>query len=721
MKKLTSIAIFMLLAFGLKMMAGNVSMEQAETVAMNFYFERHNMFQGEIPWEMIRIQSVHTEKDALQTYYYVFHFNPAGFVIVTADDCLVPVLGYSFEHNYVAENQPPNVQWWFKQYKDQVRFARENALQPELKIAELWEHYLDEDFRHLSFKTGSRQTGPLLTTLWNQGWPYNYYCPPGTPAGCQSTAMAQILYYWKWPDHGQGYTEYIPATNPLHGLQVADYENTFYRFHEMVDSPVTPNTAIAEFIYHAAVNFHTDFLPGFSQSDSMFVKNHQAAADSTSLHFKLLPAFIHYRDSMPVENWKNLMLEMLDASAPIFYSGYDNYPLTGHHWVCDGYQNEDYFHFNLGWGGSSNGYYTIDNLPSGLNYNHFMTSYLIPDTISFTYPLYCSGADTLVALEGSIEDGSGPIHNYPNNTSASWLIDPQTAYDSVTNIVITVKRLDLFEDGERIYIYDGEDNTAPLLAELSGSTIPGNITSTGNKMFVEFNTDAENTAAGFYLNYKTNRPVWCSGLTNLTAQSATFDDGSGSFYYNNNTTCLWTVNPGTGEPLTIHFNYFETEEEKDMLMIYDHATQQLLASLSGHYETPPEPVTSPSGRFFLTFSSNGAIQGKGWEIWYDVTAGNDKEFIVQGSKFKVDVYPNPVLGIATIQYDLPETAKVQMDIINYLGQRVGNLCEGMKPAGTHQATTDLSNLPSGLYFLRTSTTNHRQSTIHSSVVKVIKR
>ncbi|HHN48807.1 MAG TPA: hypothetical protein ENN08_07795, partial [Bacteroidales bacterium] len=206
MKKLKPIAIFMLLAFGLKMMAGNVSMKQAEKVAMNFYFERHNMFRGDITLDQIRIQSVHTEKDARQTYYYVFHFKPAGFVIVPADNCLVPVLGYSFEHNYVAENQPPNVQWWFQQNKEQILYARENALQANVKIEEQWEHYLDEDFRFLPLKTGSRQVAPLLTTLWDQGWPYNYYCPPGTPAGCQSTATGQILYYWKWPDHGQGYT-----------------------------------------------------------------------------------------------------------------------------------------------------------------------------------------------------------------------------------------------------------------------------------------------------------------------------------------------------------------------------------------------------------------------------------------------------------------------------------------------------------------------------------
>ncbi len=81
-----------------------------------------------------------------------------------------------------------------------------------------------------------------------------------------------------------------------------------------------------------------------------------------------------------------------------------------------------------------------------------------------------------------------------------------------------VKRLDLFNDGDKLYIYDGEDNTAPLLAELGGNTIPEDIESTGNKVFVEFITDGSNTAPGFYLNYKTNRPVWCSGMTQLTDQ-----------------------------------------------------------------------------------------------------------------------------------------------------------------------------------------------------------
>ena len=704
MKKLIPIAIFMLLAFCLKTMAGNVSMKQAEKVAMNFYFERHNMFQGEITLDQIAIQSVHTEKDTQHTYYYVFHFNPAGFVIVPADDCLVPVLGYSFDHNYVAENQPPNVQWWFQQYKDQVIHARINSLQAEMKTAEKWEHYLDEDFRYLPAKTTTREVAPLLTTLWDQGWPYNYYCP-ATPtggsgghviAGCQATAIAQILFYWGWPEHGQGYTEYIPALNPQYGLQVADYENTFYRFDEMVDSPVTPNTAIAELIYHVAVNFHTNFSPNISMVDSIFILNHQAAADSTAFHFKLLPTFFHYRDSMPEENWKNLMLEMLDASAPIFYAGYSNYPIIGHFFVCDGYQSDDYFHFNMGWSGSSNGYYHLNNILD-YNSNQFMLNYVVPDTLQFSYPFFCSGSDTLLAVEGSICDGSGPIHNYLDNANASCLIDPQTQYDSVTNIIITLKRLDLFEDGDRLYIYDGEDNTAPLLAELSGSTIPGNITSTGNKVFIEFFTDSENTAAGFYLNYKVTQPVWCSGITNLTAPSATFDDGSGSFNYYNNLLCRWIINPGTSQPLTLHFNCFDTEEDNDIVRIYDYVgSGVLIATLSGFYEDPPEPVTASSGKMMVVFTTNKAVQGQGWEVWYDITSGITEPEAGLG----LQVYPNPSEAGFTVTFSIEEPGEVNIQLIDMMGREALIPLNGIYSKGENSVFLNVHQLPPGLYFLR---------------------
>lgn len=695
MKKLIPITIFILLALGMKTMAGNVSMKQAEKVAMNFYFERHNIYQGEIPREMISIQSVHTEKDAQQTYYYVFHFNPAGFVIVPADDCLVPVLGYSFEHNYVAENQPPNVQWWFQQYKDQVRFARENFLQPDKAVSRFWEKYLADNFAPAEKGVSSKAMEPLITTTWNQNWPYNYYSPPDPDgpgghalAGCVATAYAQLLYYWRYPLHGSGYHCYTPTSNPQYGEQCADFENTWYRWYEMCDAPGGVNTAIAELLYHVAVAVEMNFGP--SASGAMGYPEEMEPWFNLSTDYDSLR-----RDFYTDEEWVNIILDQLNQKFPVGYIGFTSNMSTGHMWVCDGYQDSSYFHMNWGWGGSSNGYYMLNNL-QGFNTFQFIGINFYPDMVNYVYPNYAAGADTLVAFEGSIDDGSGPVHHYLNNTYASWLIDPQTEFDSVTNIIITVKRLDLFEDGDRLYIYDGEDNTAPLLAELSGSAIPGNITSTGSKMFVEFISDAENTAPGFYLNYKTTRPVWCSGITNLTVPSATFDDGSGSFYYYNNSLCRWIINPGTNQPLTLNFNYFDTGEDNDVVKIYDLVgSGVLIATLSGFYEEPPEPVTASSGKMMVVFMTSEAFQGQGWEAWYDITTGIFEPEAGPGLR----VYPNPSETGYTVYFGLEEPGEVKIQLIDMMGRDALIPVTGMYVRGENSVFINVHNLPSGVYFL----------------------
>ncbi|MBL7103074.1 MAG: C10 family peptidase [Bacteroidales bacterium] len=696
------------IVFSFNLFAENVTIQQAKKVALNFYFEKYNLFEGPVLYDQLAIHSTHVESDGIQNFYYVFHVNKGGFVIVPADDCLSPVLGYSFKHNFVADNQPPNVKWWFGQFEEQVRYVRQKKLTPEIKTADQWAYYLNDGFELNKPVKSSKAVEPLLTTEWDQGWPYNYYCPE-TPTGgsgghtwvgCVATAIAQITYYWRWPDHGQGYTSYISTVYPATGVQSADFENTWYRYSEMVDEPQTVNLAIAEYSYHIAVGIHMNFSGGgsFPSTD-----------DSIAYYLKLQPYDWYYRDNMPVEQWKELLTTSLDSKFPVYYGGNPSSG-SGHAFVCDGYQDEDHFHFNLGWGGQSNGYYTIDNI-QGYNYDQDMVPNICPDSLQFTYPQYCSGMDTCLSFEGSITDGSGPIHNYLNNTQASWLIDPQTEYDSVTNIVIMVKRFDLFNDGDRLYIYDGEDNTAPLLVELSGSTIPGDIESTGNKVFIEFITDDANTAPGFYLNYNCERPDWCSGMTQLTEPAATINDGSGSFYYYNSTTCTWIIDPGITDPLTLHFNYFDTEAENDVLKIIDGVSQELIAEISGYYEEPPGPVTSPSGKMFLAFLSNNSVQGEGWEAWYDINTGLSKNT----RDFNFQIIPNPVTSDVQIRFNLQSGENVTIQIFDVVGQKLEYLIKKTLTPGHHSIHSNLGHLPEGIYFCRLQTGNEM---VTKKVIKV---
>jgi hypothetical protein len=692
--KTRTLLIIAIIALCIPVYAGFVTCQTAKKVALNFYYEKYNQYEGVIEYQSLQIESTYTSKQSNENFYYVFHFKNGGFVIVPSDDCLSPVMGYSFQNNFVADNQPSHVKWWFGQIEEQVRYVRQNKLLPENKTADQWTYYLNDGFVLNTHPKASKAVEPLLTTLWDQGWPYNYYCPVTTGggsgghtwAGCVATACAQIAYYWRWPDHGQGYTSYIPLSHPEYGMQSANFENTFYCYDQMCDQPQTVNLAIAEYTYHIAVGLHMNFNPGGSAP---------TLGDSISYFFKYMEGEWYYRDNMPEEQWKAMLMNALDQKLPVYYAGNPSSG-AGHAFVCDGYQDEDYYHFNFGWGGSSNGYYTIDNV-QGFNYDQEIVPNFVPDTLQFTYPQYCSGHDTCCIFEGSICDGSGPIYDYQNNTQASWLIDPQTEYDSVTNITIMVKRLDLFNDGDKLSIYDGGDNTAPLLAELTGNVIPADIVSTSNKVFLEFITDGANTAPGFYLNYKTTQPEWCSGMTTYSDPAATISDGSGPFYYYNTTTCTWIIDPGQNEPLTLYFNYFDTEQASDKLKIYDAIANELVAEISGYYENPPEPVTVESGKVMLAFLSNSSVRADGWELWYDIDYVKISE---NSNKFNFSMHPNPVNSDFQIKFNLQTEKQVSIHVYNLMGKELNILIDDNLGQGYHSVQGDLGLLPEGLYFIK---------------------
>jgi len=401
MKKQTLITITILTLAGTAL-SQEITNEMAATVARNFIYEKVCQYVVPVEYSEIGIAESMPWQEGNTTLLYIFNMKPSGFVIVAGNMAMKPVLGYNCTGTYRADNQPPNVSYWIGHYADQVKFVSDAKRTPSDAIADSWEKYLADDFQYRDISSLETTVGPLLTSEWDQSWPYNYYCPedPSGPgghalAGCVATAQVQIMYYWRWPDHGQGYCSYIPATHPEYGVQRADFGNTWYGWERMVDEPKTVNLAIAELTYHSGVNFHMDYDPEGSSPPFGLV-------DSSSYRFKYAPYVNYFRDLMPASEYTGLLRQMLDDGCPTYYSGI---PQTGagHAFICDGYQDTTLFHFNLGWGGSSNGWYSLDNV-LGFNYDQYMTSHLYPDTLNFNYPQYASGADTLISFEGSLTD-----------------------------------------------------------------------------------------------------------------------------------------------------------------------------------------------------------------------------------------------------------------------------------------------------------------------------
>ena len=291
--------------------------------------------------------------------FYVFGGENC-FVIVSADDCVKPILGYSDENPFGTEAMPENVYGWLKDYDNQIQIAADSKLAASEEIRSEWQNLKEG-------KAPATKSmvivGPLIQTKWDQGSPYNSYCPKvgttSTYTGCVATAMAQVMKYWNYPSQGVGSHSYTWNGQTLS----ADFGATIYDWTNMTNtistsSPSDVKTAVATLMYHCGVSVEMDYGTGGSGAVSSKVP---AALIE---HFRYSPsASFESRSSYSNEDWKALLKSELDEARPLYYSG--NNPSSGHAFVCDGYRDDDYFHFNWGWSGSRDGYFLMDHLNPG--------------------------------------------------------------------------------------------------------------------------------------------------------------------------------------------------------------------------------------------------------------------------------------------------------------------------------------------------------------------
>jgi hypothetical protein len=696
------IFLLSILFTGQALFARQVPIEEAKHAALQFYSERVKLNGSTDRNSLFHITGTFiTEKDNLPVYY-IFNINDKGFVIVSADDAVTPVFAYSFEGTFSRQNPAPQFTEWMGQYTRQICYARKMNTVPLSSADSAWSHLLNPGSSlDLPQKT-IQDVEPLISSNWDQPFPYNGMCPADPAgsnghaiAGCVPVAMGQIMYYYRWPDHGIGSYTYFDST---YGNQHVSFDSTWYRWNNMKDRISTSDTGIAQLLYHLGVSVDLKYGPS---SSGMY--NHKAAY-ALRTYFKYSPETSYiYRDSTNMD-WDSLIIAHLNRKMPLYYAGWSVPNVEGHAFVCDGYQG-NYFHFNFGWSGTDNGYYYPDSItPGGDNFDlaQELIINIYPDTINYSYPPYCSGTTTLTYDQGSLTDGSGPVRDYRTGTDCSWLITPQTAIDSISKITLTFDGL-ATNPGDSVTVYDGPDMTAPVLASYSGITTPLPISSTGNKMFIKFRAQGNVPDSGWSANYSTTLPVFCSGQKTITADTADITDGSLRFNYNNNSLCRWLIMPASGKkPLTIYFRSFDTEPLKDVLKILDPVSHDTLAIISGHY-TPsalPDSVTSPSGQMFIIFSTNSSVTAEGFELYYPKsTLGIIEKSLMTDLK----VFPNPAYDRINVSFQCNHPTHLEMTLSSIQGQPLvvkNTICtEGINLLNIPV------DVPSGLYLLRLQNEN----------------
>ncbi len=347
--------------------------------------------------------------------FYVFNTQD-GFIIVSADDCAMPILGYSSEGQFDVENIPIQLQEYLQGFVEQIGYGIENHLQADKRIAEQWEQVRTTG--HLTNNRTDEVVEPLITTKWSQWDPYNALVPNGCPTGCTATAMAQVMKYWEWPLQGTGEHSYQWNGQTLS----ANFGETTYDWGNMPESlsnsPMQEQIeAVATLMYHCGVSVNMNYAPYGS---------------SAMLYPESLIDYFAYSDEMSLEikgnfldaTWKAKLKDCLNLRRPLFYTGSGSSG-GSHAFVCDGYDANEMFHFNWGWGGNSDGYFAMGALnPDGSEYSYLnIAIFNIHPQGETTYYAINVSTDP---IEGGVVSGSG---TYAHGDSITLTAIPNEGYE----------------------------------------------------------------------------------------------------------------------------------------------------------------------------------------------------------------------------------------------------------------------------------------------------
>lgn len=353
--------------------------------------------------------------------YVIADGNREGFVVVSGDDAVEPVLAFSNEGTLVMN---PAVRFHLQQYSRQIDNFRKSGAVANKALQTKWTKMVSG--RALSDAIEQYETkGDIYSDVverllggmrWGQGNPYNRLCPGNSVTGCVATAFGMIMNYWNYPVHGFGQHSYNGAENPAAygnwrwGELSADFEHTYYDWAHMgdyaaINSSDTVVDAVATLLYHLGISLDMNYspdgsgcwsLPEYAIYDTSLHLSASMGADTRiPRHFGYKFSYAGLRDSVHNDSlWLRMLYNSLVDSMPVYYAGWakdgsdDGHSATqGHGYILDGYFSDaidsNMFHINWGWSGSANGYFKLDAMtPSGSDFTqwHGAIIGLEPDT-----------------------------------------------------------------------------------------------------------------------------------------------------------------------------------------------------------------------------------------------------------------------------------------------------------------------------------------------------
>lgn len=283
---------------------------------------------------------------------YIFNNGGEGFMVLSADDEAIPVLGYSDSGEFSADNIPPQMAWWLSEYAREIEYARGNNIASS------------ETTRRFSPSGVREAIEPMIKTKWDQISPYNSQCPLDgglrTYTGCVATAMAQVMNYWQYPEKGTGSITY--TIESLEKKVTMNFSQKKFAWDNMAEIYIPGHytdeqaDAVAYLMKACGYSVKMDYSTDASGALAMYIGN--ALKKYFNYDGNLYYTLREYYSST---EWEQMVYDNLKNVGPILYGGGSTLG-GGHSFVCDGYDGEGMFHFNWGWSGMSDGYFALSAL-----------------------------------------------------------------------------------------------------------------------------------------------------------------------------------------------------------------------------------------------------------------------------------------------------------------------------------------------------------------------
>lgn len=324
----------LLLLLPLPLIAKRVSRQEAFDIARKYITPAHRR---------LTLAQSHGKNKATVEPFYVFNgLHGKGFVIVAGDDAMGEVLAYSDTGALDTTSTHPGVRLLLETYRE--GFDRLQASSQKMRPT-------------LHAKQGTYQAvRPLLSCEWDQVFPYNKNT--GYPyTGCVATAMAQLMFFHKWPEQGKGEMTYTVTYDQKE--KHVDFTQSHYDWAHMKDiyNYYHPSTdiekeAVAQLMSDVGVAAKMQYS---RRSSGAFNEDAERAFQN---HFDYTTAFVKRSDEGTAGFTEIVRQELLNGF-PVYLSGYYRLGADGHSWVTDGMDERGLFHMNFGWGGQSNGYFSL--------------------------------------------------------------------------------------------------------------------------------------------------------------------------------------------------------------------------------------------------------------------------------------------------------------------------------------------------------------------------